>query len=156
MGSRDWAHTRTKYLYLLGSLKLLFLSPSISKYSPELLTMFSNVTSQWCQPLSSLPLTLILSGMSPLDMKTQGEDHRDVWTLGFAIYHLWGPGSMSSSKWQVLPRKKRLLISWLQSPSAVILEPPKIKCVSFYCFPIYLPWSDGTRCHDLSFLNVEF
>ena len=26
-----------------------------------------------------------------------------------------------------LPRGKRLLISWLQSPSAVILEPPKIK-----------------------------
>ena len=25
----------------------------------------------------------------------------------------------------------------------------------FHCFPIYLPWSDGTRCHDLSFLNVE-
>ena len=26
-----------------------------------------------------------------------------------------------------LPRSKRLLISWLQSPSPVILEPPKIK-----------------------------
>ena len=26
-----------------------------------------------------------------------------------------------------LPRSKRLLISWLQSPSTVILEPPKIK-----------------------------
>jgi len=26
-----------------------------------------------------------------------------------------------------LPRSKRLLISWLQSPSAVILEPPRIK-----------------------------
>ena len=26
-----------------------------------------------------------------------------------------------------LPRSKRLLISWLQSPSAVVLEPPKIK-----------------------------
>ena len=25
----------------------------------------------------------------------------------------------------------------------------------FHCFPIYLPWSDGTRYHDLSFLNVE-
>ena len=24
-----------------------------------------------------------------------------------------------------------------------------------HCFPIYLPWSDGTRCHDLSFLSVE-
>ena len=25
-----------------------------------------------------------------------------------------------------------------------------------HCFPIYLPWSDGTGCHDLHFLNVEF
>ena len=55
-----------------------------------------------------------------------------------------------------LPRSKRLLISWLQSPSAVILEPPQNKvCDSFHYFPIYLPWSDGTRCHDLRFLNVE-
>ena len=29
-----------------------------------------------------------------------------------------------------LPRSKRLLISWLQSPSAAILEPPKIKSVT--------------------------
>ena len=35
-----------------------------------------------------------------------------------------------------LPRSKHLVISWLQSPSAVILEPPKIVC---HCFPIYLP-----------------
>ena len=55
-----------------------------------------------------------------------------------------------------LPRSKCLLISWLQSPSAVILEPQKIVCHCFHCFPIYLSWSDGTRCHDLSFLNVEF
>ena len=36
-----------------------------------------------------------------------------------------------------LPRSKNLLISQLQSPSAVILKPPKNK-VS-HCFPIYLP-----------------
>ena len=55
-----------------------------------------------------------------------------------------------------LARSKHLLISWLQSPSAVILEPPKIKVWHcFHCFPIYLPWSDGARCHDLSFLNAE-
>ena len=24
----------------------------------------------------------------------------------------------------------------------------------FHCLPIYFPWGDGTRCHDLSFLNV--
>jgi len=29
-------------------------------------------------------------------------------------------------------------------------------CHCFHCFPIYLPWSDGTRCHDLSFLNLSF
>ena len=41
-----------------------------------------------------------------------------------------------------LPRSKCLLISWLQSPSAVILEPPKNKVWHcFHCFPIYLPWS---------------
>ena len=31
-----------------------------------------------------------------------------------------------------LPRSKRLLISWLQSPSAVILEPKKIKLISIW------------------------
>ena len=53
-----------------------------------------------------------------------------------------------------LPKSKHLLISWLQPPSVVILEPKKI-CHHFHCFPIHLPWSDETRCHDLSFLNVE-
>ena len=38
-----------------------------------------------------------------------------------------------------LPRSKSLLISWLQSPSAVILEPKKIVCHCFHCFPIYFP-----------------
>ena len=54
-----------------------------------------------------------------------------------------------------LPRSKHLLISWLQSPSAVVLEPRKIVWHCFHCFPIYFPWSDGTRCHDLRFLSVE-
>ena len=45
-----------------------------------------------------------------------------------------------------LPRNKHLLISWLQSPSAVILEPPKIKSVTV----------SPSICHDLSFLNAEF
>ena len=53
-----------------------------------------------------------------------------------------------------LPRNKHLLISWQQSPSAVILEAKKIKSHYFYFFPFCLPKSDGCRCHDL--LNVEF
>ena len=34
------------------------------------------------------------------------------------------------------------------------LEPKKIMSL-FPLFPNYFPWSDGTGCHDLSFLNVE-
>ena len=54
-----------------------------------------------------------------------------------------------------LPRSKRLLLSWLQSPSTVILEPPKIKSVtiSIVSPPI---------CHEMmepdamsEFLNAE-
>ena len=48
-----------------------------------------------------------------------------------------------------LLRSKWLLNSWLQLPSAVILEPKKIVCHCFHCFPIYLPWSHGTACHEL-------
>ena len=40
-----------------------------------------------------------------------------------------------------LPRSKCLLISWLQSPSAVSLEPPKIKSHCFHCYP--------SICHEM-------
>ena len=54
-----------------------------------------------------------------------------------------------------LPRSKCLFISWLQSPSAVGTQENKV-CHCFHCFPIYLPWSNGTRCYDFSSLSVEF
>ena len=38
-----------------------------------------------------------------------------------------------------LPKRKCLLISWLQTPSAVVLETKKIKSVTVSSFPIYLP-----------------
>ena len=47
-----------------------------------------------------------------------------------------------------LPRHKRLLVSWLQSPSAVILEPKIIKSAT-------VSTVSPSICHDLSFLNVE-
>ena len=42
-----------------------------------------------------------------------------------------------------LPRSKRLLISWLQSPSAVILEPKKIKSI------IASTFSPSVMCHEV-------
>ena len=57
-----------------------------------------------------------------------------------------------------LPRSKRLLISWLQSPSGVILEPKKIKShtVSIVSPSICHEVLGPDDIHDLSFLNVEF
>ena len=55
-----------------------------------------------------------------------------------------------------LPRNKPLLISWLQSPSELILEPQKIKSATVstvsqsICHEVM-----GPDCHDLRFLNVE-
>ena len=55
-----------------------------------------------------------------------------------------------------LPRSKRLLISWLQSPSATILEPKKIKSVTVSTVSLSI-------CHEvmgsdamICFLNIEF
>ena len=58
----------------------------------------------------------------------------------------------------------RLVIAFLLRSKCLLISvticcdfgDPQIKVSHcFHCFPIYLPWRDGTRCHDLSFLNVE-
>ena len=55
-----------------------------------------------------------------------------------------------------LARSKRLLISWLQSPSAVTLEAKKIVCHYFHCFPIYLPWRDSMDAMIFVFWMLSF
>ena len=62
-----------------------------------------------------------------------------------------------------LPRSKlpRHVVSPFNFMAAVTIcsdfgAPQNKVCHCFHCFPIYLPWNDGTRCHDLSLLNVEF
>ena len=56
-----------------------------------------------------------------------------------------------------LPRSKRLLILWLQSPSTVILEPKKMKPVTVFTFsPSICHKVMGLGIHDLRCLNVEF
>ena len=54
-----------------------------------------------------------------------------------------------------LSRNKCLLISCLQSPSAVILKPPKIKSVTVSIVSPSI-CHEVMGCHDLSLLNVEF
>ena len=55
-----------------------------------------------------------------------------------------------------IPRSRRLLISWLQSPSAVILEPKNIQSDTVSTIsPSICHEVMGPDAHDLRFLNVE-
>ena len=78
-----------------------------------------------------------------------------IWTFVSKIMSLLS-NIMSRFVLAFLPRSKHLLISWLQSPSTVILEPKKIKSVAV---SIVSP----SICHDVMglgvmifFFNVEF
>ena len=77
------------------------------------------------------------------------------WTFGGKVMSLLF-NMLSGLVTAFLPRSKCLLISWLQSPSAVIWSPQNKVSYCSHCFPIYFPWNDGTGCHDLTFLNAEF
>ena len=74
------------------------------------------------------------------------------WTFVSKVMSLFF-NMLSSLVIAFLSRSKRLFMA------AVIIcsdsGAPKNKLSHcFHCFPIYFPWSDGTRCHDLCFLNV--
>ena len=53
-----------------------------------------------------------------------------------------------------LPRSKCLLISWLQSPSAVILEPPKIRA-PFSCCPNSLLFLRGMQVDRTIWISLQ-
>ena len=55
-----------------------------------------------------------------------------------------------------LPRSKHLLISWWQSPSAMIWEPKKVKSVTVSIVSPSIFYEDGSGCCYLHFLNFEF
>ena len=92
--------------------------------------------------------------LSHLYMTTEKTITLTLWTFVTKVMSLLF-NTLSRFVIAFLPRSSHLLISWLQRPSTGILEPKKIVSHCFHCFPISLPWSDGTRCH-LGFLNVEF
>ena len=109
----------------------------ISLQSKGLSRVFSNTTVQkhqfFCSQLSSQSNSHIHTGPLEKPVYIMSLFHNMLYRLFITF----------------LPRSKCLLISWLHSPSAVILKPRKIKPA------IYLPWSDGTGCHDLSLMNAE-
>ena len=77
------------------------------------------------------------------------------WTLvGKAMFLLFK--MLSRLVIACLSRSKHLLISWLQSPSAVILEPKTIKSITVFIISPSICQEVMCGGHGLSFLNVEF
>ena len=140
MNTQDWSISfRMDWLDLLavqGTLKSLLLHHS-SKAS--ILQHSASFTVQLSNPYMTTGKTIALTR----------------WTFVGKVMSLF---YNMLSRWVIafLPRSKRLSLSWLQSPSAVVLEPQKKAWDWIHCFPVYFPLSDGTRCQDLRFLNVEF
>ena len=120
----------------------------ISMQSKGLARVFSNTTVQKNQFFST-------------ELFLCSNFHIHTWLLEKPYVWLWWHLLIMSLLFNIL---SRLLIAFL----------PRCKCLNFmtavticcdfaaqenkvcHCFPIYLLWSDGTRYHDLSFLNVEF
>ena len=67
--------------------------------------------------------------------------------------------TIALTMWTFVGKVMSLLMNMLYR--SVIAFLPRSKGLLFHVcshhrFPMYLPWSDGTRCHDLGFLNVKF
>ena len=127
-------------------------SISPSKWFPLGLTGLISMLSRDCQESSPTPQfkSLNSSGLSLLydptltsrqeDWKTHSFDYADYGKLMTSLFHM-----LSRFVMAFLPRSfffQVFLTLWLQSQSAVILEPKKIKSVTVSTFPIYLPWSE--------------
>ena len=106
-------------------------------------------------PLSSpSPSVFSLSSIRVFSNES-GSSHQVAKVLELQLQH--HPSSEYSGlisfriNWSDLLEVQRTLKSLIQHHSSKA----SILWQCFQCFPIYFPWSDGSRCHDLSFLNVE-
>ena len=127
MNSYDW--------FPLGLTGVIFLQ------SKELSRVFSNTIVQKHQFFGAQPSLWFNSHIHTwLLEKTQLRLDGLCWKVSSLLFNM-----LSRLVIAFLPRSKHLLISWLQSPSAVILEPPKIKSVTvsivspFICHEVMEP-----------------
>ena len=121
LGWTDWISLQYK------GLSRVFSNTTVQKHF-----CFSKVSIFWCSAFFRVQLLYLYMTTGKTIALTRQTFVSKVMSL---LYNM-----LSSLVTVFLPRRKDLLISWLQSPSAVILEPPKIKSLTaFHCLPIILP-----------------
>ena len=129
-------------------------SPRDSQES-SLTPQFRSIRSSVLSFLYSPTLLELTTGKTNKQTNKQTKKTHDFGWQNFAAKVISLPFSMLSKLViTFLSRSKHLLISLLKSPSAVKLKSKKINVSLFWGFHFYLPWSDRTGCHDLSFSKV--
>ena len=111
----------------------LGLAGLISLQFKRLSRVFSNTT-VWKHQFFSVQLSLFIVQLSHPYMTTGKTIVLTRWTFAGKVMSLFF-NTLSRLVITFLPRSKYLLISWLQAPSAVILEPKKMKSVTASLFP---------------------
>ena len=96
----------------------------ISLLSKRLSSVFSKTTFQKHQFFSAQPYLQSNSHINTWPLKNHSSDYTDL-CGNVSVFNI-----LSRCDIAFLPRNKHLWISWLQSPSAVILEPKKIKSIT--------------------------
>ena len=128
----------------------LGLTSLISLLSKGLSRVFSSTTVQKHQISSTQPY-----GPTHICMPTGKTRALTIWTFVSKVMSLI-LNTLSRFIIALLPRSKHLLILWLQSLFGEFGAQENEIWRCFHFLPFYLPWSDGTRCHDLTLLNVKF
>ena len=131
----------------------LKLTGLVSSQTKELSRVFSSVTIQkhqfWAAQLPYSPTLTSIHGY----WKNHSSDYMDFcWQSSISAfqYTVWPCQNFSSKK-----QASFNFIASVNIHSDFGAKENKV-CHCFHFFPIYLPWSDGTRYHDPSFWNVEF
>ena len=127
----DCSHEIKRHL-LLGR-KAIYNKPRqcIGKWRPLFQHHSSKASIFWC-------LAFLMVQLSYPYVTTEKTIALTIWTFVSKATSLLF-NTLSRFVIAFLPRSKHLLISWLQSPSAVILKLKKIVCHRFHCFSVYLP-----------------
>ena len=140
-------------LNMLSKLVIDFLPRSKRLLISWLQSPFAVILSEWVREVTQSCPTLC----DPMDCSPPGSLVHGIfqaWILEWVAISFSRGSSQPRDRTQVSRVVCRCFTIWA-TREAVILEPQKIVSHCFHCFPISLPWSDGIRCHDLSFLNIE-
>ena len=120
-------------------------------------------TQGWCPSEWTGWISLQSKGLSRVFSNTIVQKALTLWHSAFFTVQLSHP-YITTGKTIGLTRRTfvgKVMSLLFNMPSRLVticsvFGAPKHKVYHcFHCFSVYLPWSDGTRCHDFHFLNVE-